>query len=1249
MKIPPKPAHVTWTDEQWQAIHASGQDILVAAAAGSGKTAVLVERIIQKIIDPVQPIDVDEILVATFTNAAAREMRQRIGQALELEIKKNPTSHHLRRQLGLLNNATISTLHAFCLDVVRKYYYKIDIDPGFRIADETEIALLKEEVIEELLEEEYGKEGNEPFYRVVDIFTKDRSDKDLVELILNLYEFSRSHPDPESWLDDFVEMYDVAGIENVEDLPFIEPLLTDIEFRLLEAKKRFHDGLELTRLPGGPDKRAENFLDDIEIVDSLLRANRSSFSALYEAIHHVEFNRLNSCKGDDYDPDLVEKSKKIRDEGKKIITEIRDEFFSLRPETYLKNLQEMKEPVVVLSQLVKKFARKLAAMKKEKGLVEFSDLEHFALQILGEKDPVTGKLEPSEIALEYRKKFKEIFIDEYQDTNTVQEQILQLVKKPGEASGNLFMVGDVKQSIYRFRLAEPKLFMEKYRRFQKDGQNSGLRIDLAKNFRSRKEVLAGTNFLFKQIMGGKVGEIEYDLDAELKKGAPYPEEEDHPIELALLYKEEGGNQKESESLPEDDDFFSQEELELVEMEAQYVARKIRALIDGKKQVFDPKTKTYRPIRYKDIVILLRAKGPSSQIMEALKDHDIPGYTEISSGYFQVAEIATMVSLLQVIDNPYQDIPLAAVLRSPVVGLNEEELARIRLVNKRDAFYEAVKQFVEREPKTESDERINSLLRKFLNDLQRWRTLAREQALSALIWQIYRDTGFYEYVGGLPGGKQRQANLRALYDRARKYESTSFRGLFRFLRFIERMMEREDDVAEAPSLGEQDDVVRIMTIHASKGLEFPVVFICGLGRQFNIQDLRKPYLLDKDFGLATTYVNPEKQISYPSLIYMAVRRKKRLELIAEEMRVLYVALTRAKEKLYLVASTKKLEKLLEQWEKYLDEHGWLLPDYDRSRAVSFLDWIGPALIRHRDAKPLRGEKPVRPIAEIYDHESRWHIELIGEQELLQNSEAEETQEEILEYVREGKVVPLETPWKERIEKQMNWQYPHEQATVKHSKQSVTEIRRLWEDAESGQDLLRSFPKPLATRPQFMQEKVITPQEKGTAMHTVMQHLDLSIEPSATSVAEEVARLKEKEILTPEEANSIDLEAIANFLTTEIAERMKTAHWLKREVPFSLALSPAEIYPDWEGENDLVFIQGIIDCLFEDENGLVLVDYKTDRITGRFPAGFAGFRPVLLKRYRTQIHLYQKAVETILQRKLQASYLYFFDGGHLLKVE
>ncbi|MCU9612478.1 helicase-exonuclease AddAB subunit AddA [Caldibacillus lycopersici] len=1256
MTIPMKPIDVTWTDDQWRAIHAGGSDILVAAAAGSGKTAVLVERIIQKVLNEDDPINVDELLVATFTNASAAEMRHRIGVALEKEISKNPYSHHLRKQLSLLNNASISTLHSFCLNVVKKYYYLIDIDPGFRIADKTESLLLKDEAVEGLLEEEYGKPNNEAFFQVVDIFTNDRSDAGLQKLILTLYEFSRSNPDPEQWLRDLIAVYDVSMGQSIEELPFIKPLLFDIELQLTEARRLFENGYEMTKLPGGPDKRAENFLDDIAIVDQLMDAKNESFVALYERFQNYSFSKLKTCRGDEYDKDLVEQSKVIRDEGKTIIQKLKDELFSRKPESFVKDLQEMKQPVATLIDLVRAFASRFEHLKKDKGLVDFSDLEHFAIQILGKKDKRTGEIVPSETALQYRNQFKEVYIDEYQDTNMVQETILHLVKRPSEVSGNLFMVGDVKQSIYRFRLAEPNLFLAKYLRFTKDGNNSGLRIDLAQNFRSRSEVLDGTNFLFKQLMGISVGEIAYDEAAELKKGAPYPETEDYPIELAIIHKDNGEKETDGdlEDNEEETDAFSKEELEQSQMESRFVARKIQDLMDKKQQVFDPKTKSYRPLQYKDIVILLRSFTWAPQFIEEFKEAGIPSYANISTGYFNAAEVSVMVSLLKVIDNPYQDIPLAAVLRSPIFGLTEEELAQIRIHAKKVSYYEAVKSFLMLHVNTELETVIQEKLSLFANQLKAWRTMARQGALADLIWQLYRDTKFYDYVGGLPGGKQRQANLRALYDRARAYEATSFRGLFRFLRFIEKMQDRGEDLGVARSLGEQEDVVRIMTIHSSKGLEFPVVFIAGLNRKFNMMDLRKAYLFDKDYGFATNYFNPEKQITYPSLFNMAIVRKKRLELVAEEMRVLYVALTRAKEKLYLVGSTKQLDKLLDKWQKHLAINSWLLADYDRMKSDNYLDWVGPALIRHRDSDLLRLERNSeneRYNLAIWNHPSKWKVLLVNEQEMAGGQLLNESEEEqFLELVKKAEPVPFESENRGKLIHQLTWKYAHQQATESRSKQSVSELKRAKEiqDFQSGEDIVRTFKKPIITRPKFLQEKKLTPAERGTAMHMVMQHIDLTKMPTKSSIQEQIAQMQAKELLTLEEAAVIDIEEILALFDTKLGIRLLKAHWMKRELPFSFSLSSSEIYSDWKESEEPVFIQGIIDCLFKDEEGLVLLDFKTDQITNRFPGGFTEAEPVLLARYKTQMELYKRAIESILKEPLHETYLFFFDGGHLLSV-
>ncbi|MDF1507378.1 helicase-exonuclease AddAB subunit AddA [Robertmurraya sp. DFI.2.37] len=1246
MKIPTKPVEATWTDDQWKAIWASGQDILVAAAAGSGKTAVLVERMINKIISTDEPIDVDELLVVTFTNASAAEMRHRIGEALEKAISDNPSSKHLRKQLSLLNRASISTLHSFCLEVIRKYYYQIDVDPGFRIADETEVQLLRDEVMEELFEDEYGKQENEAFFELVDTFSNDRSDVALQDIIREIYDFAQSNPSPHAYLQSLQKMYEVDEGTTIEELPFADVLLFDIELQLKGAKELLENGLELTKLPGGPSPRAENFIDDIRIVDSFLAAKEISWDELYLRMQAESFSRAKTCRGDEFDKNLLERAQKLRDKAKKIVQTVKDELFSRRPESFIRDIREMAPQIRTLVQLVESFAARFAEVKKEKGLVDFADLEHLCLQILSAEE---GKLLPSEAAISYRNQFKEVFVDEYQDTNMVQEAILQLVTKDGEKSGNMFMVGDVKQSIYRFRLAEPNLFLGKYLRFTADGEASGLKIDLARNFRSRKEVLDGTNFLFKQLMGKTVGEIEYDKAAELVQGASYPESE-HPIEW-LLIEQEGKDDADSEGDEPEELPFDDVELEQSQLEARIMADKIKHMVAERKEIYNGKTKSTRPIQYRDIVILLRSMTWAPQIIEEFKEAGIPVYANLSTGYFEATEVSIMMSLLKIIDNPYQDIPLAAVLRSPIIGLNEEELAQVRLQRKHGSFYEALVSFCQ-ERAAEGTEEIQEKLLPFVERLQGWRKKARQGALAELIWQLYRDTKFYDFVGGLPGGKQRQANLRALYDRARQYENTSFRGLFRFLRFIERMTERGDDLGAARALGEQEDVVRIMTIHSSKGLEFPIVFVAGTARQFNMMDLRKPQMLDKDLGFATKYINAKKRISYPSLPQLAFKRKKKLEMLAEEMRVLYVALTRAKEKLFLLSSVKELDKKIADWEKSLSNQAWLLKEYERAAAKSYLDWIGPALIRHKDADVLRGSESIDQAVpvEIYEHPSTWKIEFMRANDLIAREKEELTdQNDLMGRVYQGLTVEIESNWKEEIEKNLTWQYPFKEAARHRSKQSVSEMKRQWEmiDEESGKDLL-SFSKPILNRPRFMQEKTISPAERGTAMHMVMQHVNLAEDITVASVIAQLEEMVAKELLTEEQKQVIDVEQIVKFFTTELGERMLHSAFLNREIPFNAVFPSSVVYPNWNGDNEPILVQGIIDCAFVDEAGLVLVDYKTDAIQERYKGGFEQARPILEERYRVQLNLYAQALEQILQKEVAERYLFFFDGGHVLKL-
>ncbi|MFE4524336.1 helicase-exonuclease AddAB subunit AddA [Cytobacillus firmus] len=1250
MTIPPKPEDATWTDDQWKAIMAKGQDILVAAAAGSGKTAVLVERIINKIIADEDPINVDELLVVTFTNASAAEMRHRIGEALEKAINDNPRSAHLRKQVSLLNRASISTLHSFCLEMIRKYYYMTDIDPGFRIADETEAQLLRDEVLEELFEEEYGKEGNEGFFALVDTFTNDRSDTALQDIIRDLYDFARSNPSPDQYLDSIVEMYNVDGVSSLEQLPFVRSLLEDIDLQLKGAKQLLEYGLELTKLPGGPAPRAENFIADLHVVNTLIEAKKDSWTMLYEAMQSWSFGRAKTCKGDEYDEELVEKAKKLRDQAKKIITGLQEELFFRRQESFMRDMAEMKPHIEELVSLVKAFSIRFEQIKTEKGLVDFADLEHYCLEILSLPDE-EGRLLPSDAALVCRNQFKEVLVDEYQDTNMVQEAILQLVTADSEENGNLFMVGDVKQSIYRFRLAEPNLFLGKYTRFDRDGERAGLRIDLARNFRSRKEVLQGTNYIFKQIMGTSVGEIEYDQASELIKGAPYSEDQEHPVELAIIDLE--GNEK-SEQEPESmDEGFDSEDLAQSQLEARYMASKIKEIIGNRQEVYNTKTHSGRPAKYRDIVILLRSMTWAPQIMEEFKQQGIPVYANLSSGYFEATEVAIMMSLLKVIDNPYQDIPLASVLRSPILGLTEEELAQIRIHNKWGSFYEALTSFCRNHPTLETGE-LYEKIRPFFDTLEEWRVMARQGSLSELIWHLYRETRFYDFVGGMPGGKQRQANLRALYDRARQYEATSFRGLFRFLRFIERMRDRGDDLGAARALGEQEDVVRLMTIHSSKGLEFPFVFIAGLARSFNTMDLKKPYMLDKEFGFAAKYVNAEKRISYPSLPQITFKRKKKMEMLAEEMRVLYVALTRAKEKLYLVSSVKSADKKLNKWLQASEHKDWLLNEYDRASANSYLDWIGPALVRHRDCEILRGEATVHPLVpgDILEHPSCWNITIIkNEEAAVLSEEANEGETDLLKLVYDGKPVPAESAYKDKVEEQLSWKYSFKQAAQSRSKQSVSEVKRqreIFSEEDSGTELIRKISKPMLSRPRFMQEKSLSPAERGTAMHAVMQHIDFSRPATVERISSKMDEMVHNELLTEEQRSSIEPQLIVQFFETELGQRIVQAKSVRREVPFSLSFPAREIYSDWQGEDEPVLIQGIVDCVFEDEHGLVLLDYKTDGISGRFKGGFAEARPVLENRCKIQIDMYTRALEQILKREVNERYLFFFDGAHTIKL-
>ncbi len=1237
MLIPTKPQDVTWTDAQWRSIFAEGRDVLVSAAAGSGKTAVLIERLIQKMIRQTNPVDVDELLVVTFTNASAAEMRHRMAEALEKELIKDPTSSHLRRQLSLLNKAQISTLHSFCLSIVKQYAYVLDLDPGFRLANEAEAALIRDDVLAAVLETAYKADNPEDIYRLVDSFTSDRDDQLIETLIEKLYGAASVHPEPKKWLQSIPQGYNVPIDMQIDELPFIHALKLTIQHTLEEAYSMTEEMRQIAVQPAGPAPYGTTVeQDQLLIAEGIRRISTQSWQSTFDYFQSLKFATAARIPKETYDEDLIQKAKDKRDQLKKRVNGIKDSYFTRTPARLLDEMRLMHPILQTLVDLTLTYGEQYRLAKSERGLVDFSDLEHFALQILTKEE--NGHLIPSNIAEDVMAQYKEVLVDEYQDTNRLQETILQIVKSGTEANGNMFMVGDVKQSIYRFRLAEPMLFLAKYLMFTTEALDTGIKIDLNANFRSRPEILHATNFIFSQIMGERVGEIEYDEAAALKPGAPYPDLQS-TVELTLLSQQQEDEESTDDDVEVNEEIQELEELKKSQWEARYIIGKIRKLMENQTMVVDAWTKNERPLEYRDIVILMRSMTWSADLTEEFKQAGIPLYANLSKGYFDALEVMIMLNTLRIVDNPYQDIPLASVLRAPFVGLTESELSHIRLSAPKEPFFEALKNFIRLGGSGIDPETAEKLQRFFLH-YEEWRDLARRGSLADLIWRIYMDTHYYEMVGAMPGGKQRQANLRALHDRALSYEKSSFRGLFRFLRFIDRMKKRGDDLGTARAMSEKENVVRLMTIHSSKGLEFPYVFIAGLGRDFNQMDFNELYLFDQTFGLAVKAVDPDKRIAYTSLPFLAMKEKKQLELKSEEMRVLYVAMTRAKEKLMLVGTVKDTQKSITKWVDIANSSGDRLPEYVRSRAKGFLDWIGPSVARHQDFSLWQG------LAQSgIQHPSKWSFETIY---------VEDLREVVVELESPQSTNPttanvVSSEMTDEIERRFNAVYPFERSVSKRSKQSVSELKRLDQlRKEEEPEFFRPSQvqqaiKSVYKRPAFLQqgERKLTSAEIGTAMHTAMQHVDVNLALSKGSIEAFIQQLADKQLLTSNEASAIKTDALGAFLQSPLATRLRQAKQVLREVPFTYGIT--------DDDGDTQILQGIADCLFQEADGeWVLLDYKTDRIKGVLITEASILRE-MHHRYGLQLSLYKQAIEHILAITIKEKILYLFDADQTILLE
>lgn len=1263
---------VSWTTEQQQVIDLRNRNILVSAAAGSGKTAVLVERIVKIITDKNHPVDIDHLLIVTFTNAAAAEMRERIGNAIEKALDEQPGNEHLLRQLTLIHNAQITTIDSFCLYVVRNHFHEIDLEPNFRIGDEGELKLLREDVLGRVLEQNY-EEPSEAFSDFVEGYASGRTDAALNEMILQLYEFSRSYPWPEKWLDSFVGAYRIETREELDRAEWLAPLTENICFVLKDCEQLLKQALAITQQDDGPDMYEKAVRSDLEKYESLSKL--TSFCELSVALSDIKYDRLASSRGFEGNPDKLELVKSLREQAKDVVKKLCKQYFFCSPEMMIEQLERTEPMLEEVVRLTKQFADEFAAAKRRKNLVDFHDVEHFALQILVDEETEKAK----KTAEEFRDTFEEIMIDEYQDSNEVQETLLRSISREERGENNIFMVGDVKQSIYRFRLARPELFMKKYDSYSLE-ESTTQRIDLHKNFRSREEVLTCTNDIFYKIMARSLGNVEYDAEAALYPGASYPVSADFIPEILLADS--------NDELLEDTELTDKKTLE-----AKIVAEEIKHLMKTQ-QVTDKAAGTLRAAHYSDIVILLRSlSGWADSLVEVLNGNGIPAHTVSSTGYFSTVEVQTVLSMLRLLDNPRQDIPMAAVLRSPMAGLTDEELAVLRLEDGSVPFHEAVLELAEglyeedgqkeisdseadrkqgrnADEKTENHIEITAhrKLLKFYKKYKQLRQLVPDTPIHELIEIILRETGYGHYVAAMPAGNRRTANLNMLLEKAAAYEKTSYKGLFHFVRYIDELQKYDVDFGEADMVGENEDVVRIMSIHKSKGLEFPIVIVSGMGKNFNKQDTRSKMVLHPELGIGLDYMDGKKRIKSPTIAKKAIAKQIDLENLGEELRVLYVALTRAKEKLILTGTLKDAPEKLEFFRQQANLSKAAdrpLSYLTREGASGYLDWILPAVLSYGDKYPVR----IVEAAELVLDEV--------ENQLEQNEDLTERIEEI---------EAADTQLVGQLKQRFSQRYPYQTDILRKNKYSVSELKhramREKFEAEQEETIPAFLEEPVTpTIPLFIQREESVEQEtanrgalRGTAVHRVMECYDFA---SEKSVHEQMEAMEKEEKITADMRALVREQTVADFVSSETGKRMALAQRggaLYREKPFVMGFTEEELerYGFGAGaqmieneaqtenaqqeimsenvsqenhmhEEDLTLIQGIIDVFWIEDDGITVLDYKTDRVDTA---------QELIDRYATQLKLYADALERVFAtRKLKVKeiLIYSFRLEKLISIE
>jgi len=1239
-----------FTASQQAAIEQHGNNLLVSASAGSGKTTVLIERIMRKLA---AGTNVDQLLVVTFTNLAAKHMKQKLEAQLNQRISQlltadpqatttSPEIQQLRQQLNLLGVANISTLDAFCLRLIQRYYYVIDLDPVFRLlTDNTEGLLIRDQVWDTVREQLYGDDG-ELFAALTANFSNDRSDDGLSRLIMRLFDFAQATPDPEAWLQHLPATYEL-GTDQLTASDFYQqqllPQLTTTLEQLTTTITQALDQAEMSEL----DPKTITALQSAQatLKDLTARLTTIAWNELRAALQTFKIGTIKKTYKDDEVRTTVGTAVNAQ------VAVVRKQIEKLTDDYFASDEQEVLDIMTGAAALVRElvhatlvFKQAFTAEKRRRHVLDFNDLEHLSLAIL------TAPNESGQAALtQLQAQFEEVMVDEYQDINSLQETILQLLAR--QEPGNLFMVGDVKQSIYQFRLADPLLFLHKYQDFGAHPTH-GDRIVLAENFRSVANVDHLTNLIFSQLMDAPVGQIEYDQAAYLKYGPKdYPT--DMPQTTSLLLYQTG----KSTAAPADTTDFAIDDAEAGSITM--VAQKILALKAMDKPIYDRKTKEYRPFRYSDAALLVPTRNHNLTIIDIFKQLHIPIVVNDAQNYFQTTEIRIMMAMLSIIDNPYQDIPLVAVLRSPMVGLDENQLVYLRIQNKTSDYFQALRDFYQRaKPTDDYGLAVYEKIAQFMDQLTEFRDLARRNQLVTLIWRIYERTGFLDYVGGMPAGPQRQANLHALYERAHTYEEGSFKGLFQFVRFIKRMQEKDQDLAAAVAETESE-AVSVMTIHGSKGLEYPVVFIMDMSKRFNQTDTSQAALLDREAGIGITYLDPETRIKYPTLPRLITKQVVSQKLRAEEMRKLYVAITRAEQQLYLVGTIDDIETATQQWRQVFTDEQRVLPATLRTAAKSELDWVGMSLIRHPDLKDYwGGELPQYPFD---TDETQVTLELgdatsVGATDTDEQANTAETT--AVEQVEAGVTVDVADLTKREINHILNFSYPQQVATTTTAYQSVSEVKRVFEDPDTplmnGNPTVSDQQARVHNRfvtaslagPQFLQTmQAPTGAEVGSATHLVLEQLDITQPVTATSVQATITDLVTKRVLTAQVAQRVQIEQIVSFYQSSLGQQLLAQpDQVHREVPFSLLLPAQRLFQGFEADPDSkILIHGIIDGYLTTSDGIILFDYKTDHVAKAED---------LLTKYAGQVKLYGQALASMTQQPVAHQYLYSLVHQQLVAV-